>query len=129
MVEAATQLLCDDRSANADELRAIVEACRLTDMKDRWSRLEQLVDIDDFVRYIALETMVCHWDGYCLNRNNYRIYFEPTKKARFIPHGMDQCFGDTGLSVLDAPHAMVVREPQRVSLPCGQAQEIGRAHV
>jgi spore coat protein H len=33
------------------------------------------------------------WDGYCRNRNNYRVYFDPKSgKAVFFPHGMDQMF-------------------------------------
>jgi hypothetical protein len=91
------------------DLRAIAEACAEPDMKQRWSRLEKLVDIEDFVRFMALEAMLGHWDGYCFNANNYRLYFEPGRKARFLPHGMDQCFQDPGMSVLDAPHALVAR--------------------
>ena len=89
------------------DLRAIVDACREPDMKSRWKRIEQLVDIDDFIRFTALEAMLGHWDGYAFNSNNYRVYFEPAKKAHFLPHGMDQCFGDPNMSVLDAPHAML----------------------
>ena len=53
------------------------------------------MDIDYFLTFMAIELMTCHWDGYCNNRNNYRIYIEPkTKKAYVFPHGMDQMFGD-----------------------------------
>lgn len=89
------------------DLQAIVEACRDPDMKARWKRLEQLVDIDDFIRFMALEAMVGHWDGYSFNSNNYRVFFEPTKKVVFLAHGMDQCFGDPNASVLDSPRAML----------------------
>jgi hypothetical protein len=89
------------------DLRALAETCRDPDMKSRWKRLEQLVDVPDFVRFLALEAMLGHWDGYAFNSNNYRLYFEPSKGARFIPHGMDQCFQDPGMSVLDMPRALV----------------------
>jgi hypothetical protein len=37
--------------------------------------------------------MMSDWDGYALNRNNYRIYFRPDdRRAVFLPHGMDQLF-------------------------------------
>ena len=103
-------------AAAADEradLRALAEACADPDMKQRWSRIEKLVDIDDFIRFMALEAMLGHWDGYSFNSNNYRLYFEPGRKARFLPHGMDQCFQDPGASVLDAPHALVARSVMR----------------
>ena len=103
-------------AAAADEradLRALAEACADPDMKQRWSRIEKLVDIDDFIRFMALEAMLGHWDGYSFNSNNYRLYFEPGRKARFLPHGMDQCFQDPGASVLDTPHALVARSVMR----------------
>jgi len=90
------------------DVKALVEACRQGDPAKRWERLEQLVDIDQFISFMALELMTSHWDGYCNNRNNYRFYFEPkTGKVHFIPHGMDQMFGDTNASVLNVPGGMV----------------------
>ena len=83
-----------------------------------------------FVDFMALEAMACHWDGYCGNANNYRLWLPSRGKAVFLPHGMDQLFGDTEASVLDHPTAMVAnavmqqpayrkryRERLRVHLP------------
>jgi hypothetical protein len=43
---------------------------------------------------MALEVMLCHRDGYCLARNNFRIYHNPdTCRLVFLPDGMDQLFG------------------------------------
>jgi hypothetical protein len=43
---------------------------------------------------MALEVMLCHRDGYCLARNNYRVYDDlDSGKILFFPHGMDQLFG------------------------------------
>ena len=95
------------------DLRAIADACADSDMKSRWKRLEALVDIDDFTRFMALEAMLGHWDGYTFNSNNYRVYLEPGRKARFLCHGMDQCFQDPGASVLDGPVSMVARSVMR----------------
>ena len=57
------------------DLKAIVEACREPDMKVRWKRIEQLVEVGDFVRFMALEAMLGHWDGYSFNSNKYRPLF------------------------------------------------------
>jgi hypothetical protein len=95
------------------DLRLIAQACAEPDMKQRWKRLEQLVDIGDFVRFMALEAMLGHWDGYTFNTNNYRVYLEPGRKARFLCHGMDQCFQDPSMSVLGAPISMVGRSVMR----------------
>jgi spore coat protein H len=94
----------DDRS----DLHALKEACAEIDPVVRWQRLVTVLDVDRFIDFMALELMTCHWDGYTQKANNYRIYFDPkTKKARFLPHGMDQMFGETNASVLDRPGCIV----------------------
>ncbi|QDU30990.1 CotH protein [Anatilimnocola aggregata] len=94
----------DDRS----DLKALVDACRNGDPAKRWPLVNELLDVDAFLRFMALELMCCHWDGYCNNRNNYRVYFDPTtKKAYFMPHGMDQMFGDTNANIMHHPGALV----------------------
>ncbi|HLQ37167.1 MAG TPA: CotH kinase family protein, partial [Planctomycetota bacterium] len=66
------------------------------------------VDIDALLTFVAMEQIVGHWDGYTLRHNNYRLYFEPgSDKAYFIPHGMDQTFGDPTASVFPQPVGMV----------------------
>jgi len=94
----------DDRS----DLIALLEACREPDLDERWKRIEELLDVDAFLKFMAMELMTCHWDGYTQNTNNYRIYFNPAdNKAHFLPHGMDQMFGDPNASILDPPGAIV----------------------
>lgn len=90
------------------DLHAIAEALRDKSPASRWSRLSELVDMDRFLSFMALERMTVHWDGYCLNANNYRIYFDPSsKKAVFLPHGMDQMFGDPGMPIGYHPHPLI----------------------
>jgi hypothetical protein len=94
----------DDRA----DLKALVAACREGDPATRWTRLTAVLDVPAFCAFVAIELMCCHWDGYVNNRNNYRVYFDPTsKKAYFFPHGMDQMFGDTGASILHRPGSIV----------------------
>lgn len=94
----------DDRS----DLQALLEAAREPDAARRRERLAAALDIEPFITFMALEMMIGHWDGYTLNRNNYRLYFDPAgPKARFLPHGTDQVFGDAGASILDMPPAIV----------------------
>ena len=90
------------------DVKALIAACREGDPAKRWEKVDALLDVENFLSFMALELMCCHWDGYCNNRNNYKFYFDPTsKKAFFFPHGMDQMFGDTNASVLHVPGPMV----------------------
>lgn len=86
------------------DLRALAAACREADPSTRWRTVAKKLAVDQFVTFMALERMTCHWDGYTCNRNNYRLYFDPaTGKAHFLPHGMDQMFGDPGFPLFDQP--------------------------
>lgn len=89
------------------DLALIAQACHNPDLVQRWSALEPLVDLPRLTRFMALELMLCHWDGYTTNSNNYRLYFMPGGKAVFLPHGMDQLFGDPWGTVLDMPAPLV----------------------
>jgi len=106
-VDAELELDAGRGPAERADLKALAEACQDPDLVQRWKRLDERVDVAAFLRFAALETMLGHWDGYSLNSNNYRLYFEPGGKAHFLPHGLDQILGDAEASVLDPPTALV----------------------
>ncbi|MCX6905794.1 MAG: CotH kinase family protein [Verrucomicrobia bacterium] len=75
-------------------MAALIAACHEKDPALRWAKLGAVLDLDRFISFMATEVMICHRDGYCLARNNYRIYHDPDRdKMIFLPHGMDQLFG------------------------------------
>ena len=74
----------------------------------RLQRMERILDVDAYFRHLALEQILCHWDGYSFNRNNYRFYEDPSSgKFHFMLHGMDQVFGDDRWYVFRQPGALV----------------------
>jgi hypothetical protein len=88
----------DDHS----DVKALAAACREPQPETRWQRMSELLDVEAYLNFMALERLGCHWDGYSCNRNNYRLYFDPkTKRGFFLPHGMDQMFGDPNFSLFD----------------------------
>ena len=53
----------------------------------------QLVDLDSFYTFWAMEGLLSFWDGYSGNRNNFFIYLNPeTEKFHSIPWGADCMF-------------------------------------
>jgi hypothetical protein len=63
--------------------------------------------MDRFITFMAMEVLVCHWDGYCMNKNNFRVYHDlDSNRIMFMPHGMDQMFG-----VMMVQATMSVRPP------------------
>jgi hypothetical protein len=92
------------------ELKALVEAAREPDPRRRFERLAEKLDLDRFVTYLALEVAMWDWDGYPMNRNNYRVYHDPVrKKIVFIPSGMDQMYHNPGGPIFPNIQGFVAR--------------------
>ncbi|NBX34328.1 hypothetical protein EBR16_03040, partial [bacterium] len=100
---------CDRGNPNdKTRLLELIAACNEPKPELRFPRLDKVLDIDAYFRYVFVETVLTHWDGYSFNRNNYRFYEDPTTgKFHFILHGMDQTWGDTRWYVFRQPNAMV----------------------
>jgi len=83
---------CDRGDPNdKTRLNELIGAFSDPNPESRLKRMEKVLDIDAHFRHIFVETVVRHWDGYTNNRNNYRIYEDPSNgKFYFILHGMDQ---------------------------------------
>jgi hypothetical protein len=87
-----------DKSSGANpndrsDLQRLADAA-MAPAATRLDSLSKVLDLDQFITYLALDVMMCDWDGYALNKNNYRLYHDPdSDKFFFIPHGMDQMFG------------------------------------
>jgi hypothetical protein len=55
--------------------------------------LDPLINWDKWHRVLAAEQWIGHNDGYALNRNNYRVYFNPEDgRAELVPWDLDYAF-------------------------------------
>ena len=106
-------------------LERLSAALRDPDRAHRWTLLSAALDTERFITMTAIDALICHWDGYAMNRNNYRVFEDrSTGRMVFMPHGLDQTFGVGRRMSPDAP----VRLPTRsvVARAVGQSTE-GRA--
>ena len=56
--------------------------------------LESVLQVTDFIKYLAVNIMTGSWDDYRYLKNNYYLYHDPsTGKFRFIPYDYDNTFG------------------------------------
>jgi spore coat protein H len=79
-----------DRQADREKLAA---ACLESNLERRWSKLNEVLDMDRFLKFMATEVLVDHMDGYSMDRNNFRLYHDPASdKFVFLPHGLDLIF-------------------------------------
>lgn len=83
------------------DLKALAKAAQESDIVKRWEELNRTLDVNRFITFCTLEVMLWDWDGYFMNRNNYRVYHDlDTDRMVFFPHGMDQMFWEANRPVL-----------------------------
>ena len=95
---------------NQKDRLALEDAATQTNLNVRVDRLEKTLDLDRFLSYLALEVMLWDWDGYPMNRNNWRLYHDTDQdKMIFLPHGMDQMFWKPEGSLLPPMQGLVAK--------------------
>lgn len=58
------------------------------------SEMEDMFDVPEYLRQMAVESMIGHWDGYSYNSNNFYLYDDPQSgKIHFIPYDLDNTWG------------------------------------
>jgi spore coat protein H len=58
-----------------------------------YEQVGELVDMPAFHAHLAAEQLVGHNDGYALNQNNYRFYFDPGREGRMVFVAWDFDYG------------------------------------
>jgi len=92
------------------DLRQLLAAAQTKDPQRRLRNLRSILDVDQFLSFVAMEMMVGHWDGYTGNRNNYRLYHDPgSRRFVFFPHGMDVVLTKPDASIWPARKSIVAR--------------------
>lgn len=77
------------------DVYSVVAALTTDPASDTWyADVSAVVDIPAFVNYIAVEQLVGHNDGYSMNTNNYRLYFDPERDGKmvFVPWDFDYAY-------------------------------------
>ncbi len=85
----------DETEPSTVLLQAVADALLVED-EDLEEALDQVIDLDLFLQFWALETLVGHVDGFSGNTNNTYVYFDPDRENRavFIPWGPDDALSD-----------------------------------
>lgn len=80
-----------DDTLGREKIIALINV--LADDQVTEAAIGELVDLDSFYRFWAMESLLGFWDGYSGNNNNYFIYLNPdTDKFHFLPWGADSLF-------------------------------------
>jgi spore coat protein CotH len=108
-LELDTQDDQDDRS----DLRALAAVLEAAPDEAFPSALEDVLEVDAYLRYWAVEALLHHWDGYAAQNkelhflpgpNNYFVYHDPSRgRFTMLPWGADRCFERADAPVLATP--------------------------
>ena len=80
-----------DDALGREKIIALIDV--LADDQVTEQTIGELVDLDSFYRFWAVESLLGFWDGYSGNNNNFFIYLNPdTDKFHFLPWGADSLF-------------------------------------
>ncbi len=94
------ELKTNEQSEDRSRLGRVVEAAEASDgaIVDA---LGEVIDVDQFTTFWAMEVLTAHWDGYAGNTNNFFVYDDPTSgRFQFMPWGTDGAMhrpGDFGM--------------------------------
>ena len=80
----------DDKPGRA-KIQALIDVLATKETTEE--AIGELVDLDAFYRFWAIESLLGFWDGYAGNSNNFFVYLHPdTDKFHFLPWGADSLF-------------------------------------
>ena len=86
-----------DREATPEEQKRVMEFADLVSQPDVAlfrSKIGTYLDVDEFLRYIAVNSFLQNWDSYLTGNHNYYFYLDPKdNKIRFIPWDLDLSAG------------------------------------
>lgn len=104
-----------NENTNWEDLKVLAGVCAEPDVERLRVRLPQVLDLDRFISFMAMETMLGHWDGYTFNVKNYVVYHNlDTDKLIFIPHDLDQVMRNVDEPIVPRARGVVSRAIMRV---------------
>lgn len=88
--ELKTNTLADDYSDLVYFINVINNSPK--DSFESW--IEQVFDVNAYLKVLAAEVLMGHWDNYFYNKNNYFLYHRMSdNRFVYIPYDMDNTFG------------------------------------
>jgi spore coat protein CotH len=80
-----------------EQKRRVIEFAKLihkSDFDEFEERYEEYLDVDQYLRFLACNVIVCNLDSFLGGSQNHYIYLDPeSNKFQFLPWDMDHSFG------------------------------------
>lgn len=88
------ELKTNEAANNRANLETLIDVLNNSTAGTFRADIFSILNVAHVIKYLAIEALVGHWDGYSYNKNNYYLYFnEANQKFEFIPYDPDNTFG------------------------------------
>lgn len=88
------ELKTNEYADNYSDIAAFINALNNSPSNQFACNLRKEFNVDDYLKYAALEVLQGHWDGYIFNNNNFYLYHDQlTNKMQWLPYDLDNTLG------------------------------------
>ena len=90
----AYQLKTNTTADDYSNLAQFINTLNLASNSDFECEIENIFNVESYLKRLALEVLVGDWDGYAFNKNNYYLYQNPASGLfEFIEYDLDNTLG------------------------------------
>lgn len=86
-----------DNQADTDDysdLAHFIDVLNNTPEEEFLCEIEMIFEVNEYLKYIAIDIVIGNWDGPLINKNNFFLYSNPaTGKFEYLPYDLDNTFG------------------------------------
>jgi hypothetical protein len=86
------EIKTDDNEQDWRDLIEFTRVLNTTPLQDLEAALEPLLDIDEALWFLALDTALVNGDGYWVRASDYSLYKDPSGRFHVIPHDANETF-------------------------------------
>ena len=81
-------------SDDYSDLVNFIRVLNTTSDEDFICEIEKVFEINDYLKYMAIDVLIGNWDGPLYNKNNFYLYSNPiTGKFHYLPYDLDNTLG------------------------------------
>ncbi|MEW4490664.1 CotH kinase family protein [Thalassoglobus sp. JC818] len=88
------EIKSDDDEKSWRDLIHLCKVLNTTPQQELPERLENLLDLDGVLWFLAVDVALVNSDGYWTRASDYNIYQDPDGKFHILPHDMNEAFHD-----------------------------------
>ena len=93
--ERTFELKTDDDPEDWRDLTELTRVLNETPLDQLEAALEPVLDIDDTLRFLALDTVLVNGDGYWTRASDYNLYKDVDGRFHIIPHDANETFSSS----------------------------------